>query len=59
MSSPQVQEMLNFLRINSSTENGNEELVNYLIPIFERAGAKIILQPVPMRTMISASANTI
>lgn len=35
-----------FLSINSISREGNEEIVNFLIPIYEALGAKVILQQV-------------
>ena len=35
------------LKISSTSEEGNEAVVNFLIPTFEEMGAKIILQQVP------------
>ena len=37
---------LQFLGINSIARDGDEELVNYLIPLYEALGAKVILQQV-------------
>lgn len=42
-----IENALRLLEINSVTENGNEEIINYLIPIYERMGMKLILQQVP------------
>lgn len=36
-----------FLEIKSISEEGNEEAVNFLIPIYEQLGAKLVLQQVP------------
>jgi acetylornithine deacetylase/succinyl-diaminopimelate desuccinylase-like protein len=36
-----------FLEIKSVSEEGNEEAINFLIPLFEQAGAKLVLQQVP------------
>ncbi len=36
-----------FLEIKSVAEEGNEEAINFLIPLFEQAGAKLVLQLVP------------
>ncbi|MGZ3719979.1 MAG: M20/M25/M40 family metallo-hydrolase [Bdellovibrionota bacterium] len=38
---------LKFLEIKSVSEEGNEEAINFLIPLFEQAGAKLVLQQVP------------
>lgn len=37
---------LQFLSINSTAREGNEEIVNYLIPLYESLGAKVVLQQV-------------
>lgn len=42
-----VNQALKFLETNSVTEEGNEETINFLIPLFEQAGAKLVLQQVP------------
>ena len=42
-----LNQALKFLEIKSVSEEGNEEAVNFLIPLFEQAGAKLILQQVP------------
>lgn len=42
-----VSQALRFLEIKSISEEGNEEAVNFLIPIFEQAGARLVLQQVP------------
>lgn len=42
-----IENALRLLEINSVTEHGNEEIINYLIPVFERMGMKLILQQVP------------
>ena len=38
---------IKFLQMKSISEEGNEEVINFLIPIFEQMGAKLILQQVP------------
>jgi acetylornithine deacetylase/succinyl-diaminopimelate desuccinylase-like protein len=38
---------LKFLETKSVSEEGDEEVINFLIPIFEQAGAKLVLQQVP------------
>jgi acetylornithine deacetylase/succinyl-diaminopimelate desuccinylase-like protein len=38
---------IKFLEIKSVSEEGNEEAINFLIPLFEQAGAKLVLQQVP------------
>jgi acetylornithine deacetylase/succinyl-diaminopimelate desuccinylase-like protein len=42
-----VNQALKFLETNSVSEEGNEETINFLIPLFEQAGAKLVLQQVP------------
>lgn len=42
-----LNQALKFLEIKSVAEEGNEEAINFLIPIFEQAGAKLVLQQVP------------
>lgn len=42
-----VAQALKFLEIKSVSEEGNEEAINFLIPLFEQAGAKLVLQQVP------------
>lgn len=42
-----VNQAIKFLETNSVTEEGNEETINFLIPLFEQAGAKLVLQQVP------------
>ena len=42
-----VAQALKFLEIKSVSEDGNEEAINFLIPLFEQAGAKLVLQQVP------------
>lgn len=42
-----LEQALKFLEIKSVSEEGNEEAVNFLIPLFEQAGAKLVLQQVP------------
>jgi len=42
-----LSQALKFLEIKSVSEEGNEEAVNFLIPLFEQAGAKLVLQQVP------------
>jgi acetylornithine deacetylase/succinyl-diaminopimelate desuccinylase-like protein len=42
-----LSQALKFLEIKSVSEEGNEEAINFLIPIFEQAGAKLVLQQVP------------
>lgn len=42
-----LSQALKFLEIKSVTEEGNEEAINFLIPLFEQAGAKLVLQHVP------------
>lgn len=42
-----LNQALKFLEIKSVSEEGNEEAINFLIPLFEQAGAKLILQQVP------------
>lgn len=42
-----LDEATKFLEIKSVCEEGNEELINFLIPKFEELGAKLILQQVP------------
>jgi len=42
-----LDEATRFLAIKSICEEGNEELINFLIPRFEELGAKLILQQVP------------
>jgi acetylornithine deacetylase/succinyl-diaminopimelate desuccinylase-like protein len=42
-----VEQALKFLEIKSVSEEGNEEAINFLIPLFEQAGAKLVLQQVP------------
>lgn len=42
-----LQEALKFLEIKSVSEEGNEEAINFLIPMFEQMGAKLVLQQVP------------
>ncbi len=41
------EEALKFIELKSVCEEGNEEIINYLIPKFEEMGAKLILQHVP------------
>ena len=38
---------LKLLELKSISEEGDEELVNYLIPLFEQIGARLVLQQVP------------
>lgn len=38
---------LKFLEVKSVSEEGNEEAINYLVPFFERIGAKLVMQQVP------------
>lgn len=42
-----LSQALKFLEIKSVAEEGNEEAINFLIPLFEQAGAKLVLQQVP------------
>lgn len=42
-----VKEALKLLELKSVSEEGNEEVINHLIPLFEQMGAKLILQQVP------------
>lgn len=42
-----LNQALKFLEIKSVSEEGNEEAINFLIPLFEQAGAKLVLQQVP------------
>lgn len=42
-----VGQALQFLELKSLSEEGTEEVVNFLIPLFEQAGAKLVLQQVP------------
>jgi acetylornithine deacetylase/succinyl-diaminopimelate desuccinylase-like protein len=42
-----LSQALKFLEIKSVSEDGNEEAINFLIPLFEQAGAKLVLQQVP------------
>ncbi len=42
-----LSQAIKFLEIKSVAEEGNEEAINFLIPIFEQAGAKLVLQQVP------------
>lgn len=42
-----LSQALKFLEIKSVAEDGNEEAINFLIPLFEQAGAKLVLQQVP------------
>jgi acetylornithine deacetylase/succinyl-diaminopimelate desuccinylase-like protein len=42
-----LSQALKFLEIKSVSEEGNEEAINFLIPLFEQAGAKLMLQQVP------------
>src|SRR5690242_15539159 len=42
-----LEQALKFLEIKSVSEEGNEEAINFLIPLFEQAGAKLVLQQVP------------
>ncbi|HEY8279321.1 MAG TPA: M20/M25/M40 family metallo-hydrolase [Bdellovibrionota bacterium] len=42
-----LNQALKFLEIKSVAEEGNEEAINFLIPFFEQAGAKLVLQQVP------------
>lgn len=46
-----LQEAMRLLEIKSVAEEGNEDLVNFLIPVLERMGAKLILQQVPHSLM--------
>lgn len=41
-----AEQALQFLRINSISREGNEEIVNFLIPLFEELGAKVVQQQV-------------
>jgi acetylornithine deacetylase/succinyl-diaminopimelate desuccinylase-like protein len=38
---------IKFLETKSVSEEGNEDVINFLIPLFEQAGAKLVLQQVP------------
>ena len=42
-----VSSALKFLETKSVSEDGNEDVINFLIPVFEQAGAKLVLQQVP------------
>lgn len=42
-----IENALRLVEINSVTDNGNEEIINHLIPVFEGMGMKIITQQVP------------
>ncbi|NUM88940.1 MAG: M20/M25/M40 family metallo-hydrolase [Bdellovibrionales bacterium] len=42
-----VKDALKLLELRSVSEEGNEEAVNFLIPLFEQMGAKLVLQQIP------------
>lgn len=42
-----IKNALKLLELKSTSEDGNEEVVNFLIPLFEQMGAKLILQQIP------------
>lgn len=42
-----IESAVDFLKINSISRSGNEEIINFLIPLYEKLGAKIIIQQLP------------
>lgn len=42
-----IKDALKLLELKSVSEEGNEEVVNFLIPLFEQMGAKLVLQQIP------------
>lgn len=42
-----IKDALKLLELKSTSEDGNEEVLNFLIPLFEQMGAKLIVQQIP------------
>ncbi len=42
-----IKNALKLLELKSTSEEGNEEVVNFLIPLFEQMGAKLVMQQIP------------